>query len=158
MDQFTRRIVGFGVHNGIVDGVALCRMFNRAIRGQTLPKYLSSDHDPLYRFHLWQANLRTLEVMEIKTVPYVPLSHPFVERLIGTIRREYLDRTLFWTTIDLEMKLLDFQHYFNGHRTYAGLDGHTPEPNAEMGHLPASFSSYRWQPHCRGLYQTPIAA
>jgi len=96
MDQFTRRIVGFGVHRGIVDGVALCRMFQRAIREQSLPKYLSSDHDPLYRFHQWQANLRVLEVTEIKTVPYVPLSHPFVERLIGTIRREYLDRILFW--------------------------------------------------------------
>jgi hypothetical protein len=33
MDQFTRRIIGFGVHCGIVDGVALCRMFHRAIRG-----------------------------------------------------------------------------------------------------------------------------
>src|SRR6516225_1881178 len=80
MDQFTRRIIGFGVHSGIVDGVALCRMFHRAIRGHSLPKYLSSDHDPLYRFHQWQANLRVLEVTEIKTVPYVPLSHPFVER------------------------------------------------------------------------------
>ena len=57
MDQFTRRIVGFGVHGGIVDGVALCQMFNPAIRGQSLPKYLSSDHDPLFRFHQWQANL-----------------------------------------------------------------------------------------------------
>src|SRR6516164_5689084 len=46
MDQFTRRIVGFGVHRGVVDGVALCGMFNRAIHAQTLPKYLSSDHDP----------------------------------------------------------------------------------------------------------------
>src|SRR6185295_6796807 len=81
------------------------RMFNRAIRGQSLPKYLSSDHDPLYRFHQWQTNLRILEIAEIKTVPYVPLSHPFVERLIGTVRREYLDRLLFWTTTDLEMKL-----------------------------------------------------
>ena len=71
-----------------------------------MPKYLSSDHDPLYRFKQWQANLRILEVAEIKTLPYVPLSHPFVERLIGTIRREYLDRTLFWTTVDLENKLL----------------------------------------------------
>ena len=62
MDQFTRRIVGFAVHSGVVDGVALCRMFNRAIHMQTLPKYLSSDHDPLYRFHQWQANLRVLEV------------------------------------------------------------------------------------------------
>src|ERR1700722_6586461 len=85
MDQYTRRIIGFGVHAGTVDGVALCRMFNRAIRGQCcLPNYLSSDHDPLYTFHQWQANLRILEVTEIKTVPYVPLSHPFVERLIGT--------------------------------------------------------------------------
>jgi hypothetical protein len=68
----------------------------RTTRGQNL----SSDHDPLYRFHQWQANLRVLEVKEIKTVPYVPLSHPFVERLIGTVRREYLDRTLFWTTAE----------------------------------------------------------
>src|SRR5262245_53881742 len=77
-------IVGFAVYRGFVDGVALCRMFNRAIHTQTLPQYLSSDHDPLYRFHQWQANLRVLEIQEIKTVPYVPLSHPFVERLIGT--------------------------------------------------------------------------
>jgi putative transposase len=38
--------------------VALCRIFHRAIRGHRLPKYLSSDPDPLYRFHQWQANLR----------------------------------------------------------------------------------------------------
>lgn len=37
MDQFTRRIIGFGVQRGIVDGTALCRMFQRAIRGHGLP-------------------------------------------------------------------------------------------------------------------------
>ena len=48
MDQYTRRIIGFGVQLGMVDGIALCRMFNQAIRGQrAMPKYLSSDHDPL---------------------------------------------------------------------------------------------------------------
>ena len=52
-------------------------------------------------FHQWQANLRILDVAAIKTVPYVPLSHPFVERLIGTIRRECLDQTLFWTTAQI---------------------------------------------------------
>src|ERR1019366_5770514 len=56
---------GFGVHRGAVDGVGLCLMFNRATRGHTPPTYLSSDHDPLYRFHQWQANLRTLDVKEI---------------------------------------------------------------------------------------------
>jgi IstB-like ATP binding protein len=34
-------------------------------------------------------------------------------RTPGTVRREYLDRILFWTTADLETKLLDFQHYYN---------------------------------------------
>jgi transposase InsO family protein len=156
MDQFSRRIIGFGVQRGIVEGAALCRMFQRAIRGRGLPNYLSSDHDPLYRFHQWQANLRILQVTEIKTVPYVPLSHAFIERLIGTIRREFLDRTLFWTAADLEAKLIDFQHYYNARRTHAGLDGRPPEPNEPE--VPLEFDSYRWQTHCRGLYQTPIAA
>src|ERR1700704_2846735 len=142
MDQCTRRIVGFGVHRGVVDGVALCQMFNRAIRRQGAPTYLSSDHDPLYRFHQWQANLRILDVEAIKTVTYVPLSHPFVERLIGTIRRECLDRTLFWTAADLELKLLEFQRYFNGHRTHAGLGGLTPEPRTEEDRARASVSRY----------------
>ena len=99
-----------------------------------------------------------LEVTEIKSVPYVPLSHPFVERLIGTIRREYLDRILFWTTADLEAKLIDFQHYYNGHRTHAGLEGRLPEPPAGGTASPSGLDSYRWRRHCRGLYQTPIAA
>ena len=158
MDQWTRRIVGFGMHRGVVDGVALCQMFNRATRGHTPPTYLSSDHDPLYQFRQWQANLRILDVNTIKTVPYVPLSHPFVERLIGTIRRECLDRTLFWTTADLDVKLRDFQRYFNGHRTHAGQGGLTPEPRTGGTSARASVSTYRRQPHWRGLYQTPIAA
>ena len=157
MDQYTRRMMGFGVHAGTVDGVALCRMFNRAIRGQRrMPKYLSADHDPLYRFGQWQANLRILQVTEIKPVPYVPLSHPFVERLIGTIRREYLDRTLFWTTADLENKLLDFRTYFNHRRTHAARAGRPPD-DASTRPI-ANLQSYRWESHCRGLYRTPIAA
>jgi hypothetical protein len=67
MDPFTRRIIGFGIHRGTVDGPS--PLFQRAIPGQALPKYLSTDNDPLYRFHPWQANLRVLEVVEIKTVP-----------------------------------------------------------------------------------------
>jgi putative transposase len=38
--------------------------------------------------------LRILEIEETKSVPHAPMPH-FVERLIGTIRREFLDRTLF---------------------------------------------------------------
>jgi putative transposase len=157
MDQYTRRILGFGVQAGTLNGVALCKMFNRAIQGQLwMPKYISSDNDPLYRFHQWQANLRILEVSEIKTVPYVPLSHPFVERLNGTIRSEYLDHLLFWTTVDLENKLLEFRTYFNNHRPHTSREGRTP--NTPLSRPIANLHSFRWQPHCRALYQTPVAA
>ena len=47
---------------------------------------------------------------------------------------------------------------YNGHRTHAGLDGRTPESSTDPGGARASISSYRWQPHRRGLYQTPMAA
>ena len=60
MDQFTRRIIGFGVHAGDVDGVALRRMFNKAISTKGHPNYLSSDNDPLFQYHQWQANLRIM--------------------------------------------------------------------------------------------------
>jgi putative transposase len=89
-------------------------------------------------------------VKAIKTVPYAPLSHPCVERLIGTIRRECLDRTLFWTAADLEVKFLDFQHYFNGYRAHAALGGLTPKPRTGEGSARASVSGYRWRAHCRG--------
>jgi transposase InsO family protein len=157
MDQFTRRIIGFGVQRGVVDGAALCWMFHRAIRGNYPPQYLSSDHDPLYQCHQWEANLRVLDVTEIKTVPYVPLSHPFVERLIGTIGHEYLDRVLFWSTADLEAKLRDFQNYYNHYRTHSARAGRVPLPLMELGKQ-ANLGSQRWRRHCGGLYQTPMAA
>ena len=47
LDQFTRRIVGFGVQAVAVDGPALCRLFKQAISGQGLTTRLSTDHDPL---------------------------------------------------------------------------------------------------------------
>jgi hypothetical protein len=44
-----------------------------------------------------KANPRILDVTEAKTVPHVPLSHPFVERVIGTVRRELPDQVPFWS-------------------------------------------------------------
>jgi hypothetical protein len=111
MDQFTPRIIGFGVQAGDVDGIALCFLFNQAISRRDLPKYLSSDNDPLFEYHRWKANLRSLQIDEIKSVTYVPRSYPFVEPVIGTVRREFLDHTPFWNAQDLERKLADFQTY-----------------------------------------------
>jgi hypothetical protein len=53
--------------------------------------------------------------------PFVPCSHPFVERLIGTIRREHLDWVLLWSRGDLERKLGCFKDYYNRIRVHASL-------------------------------------
>ena len=159
MDQFTRCIIGFGVHAGDVDGVALCRMFNTAILSRSAPKYLSSDNDPLFQYHQWQANLRVLGVDEVKTVPYTPLSHPFVERLIGTIRREYLDQVIFWNASDLKRKLETFRQYYNTHRVHSSLDGDTPSEITSETVIPrADLNNFQWQSHCRELFHLPAAA
>ena len=70
---------------------------------------------PISQYHRWQANLRVLDVKAIKSVPYVLLSHTFIERLIGTIHHEYLNNALYWNADDLERKLEEFRHYYNSH-------------------------------------------
>ena len=97
--------------------------------------------------------------MKIKTVPHVPLSHPFVERVIGTMRREFLDQVLFWNARDLERKLAEFQVYCNAARSHASLEGHTPLTFVS-GHrvTSADLSHVRWVSHCRDLVQLPVAA
>jgi transposase InsO family protein len=158
MDVFTRRFVGFGIAHAPIDGAGVCRMFNHGTAGQPRPKHLSTDHDPLFRFHRWLANLRVLEIEEIKSAPYVPVSHPFVERLIGTIRREHLDRVLFWNALDLTRKLEAFRCYYNEHRVHRSLDGTTPAQRAGASSLaPAALDRYGWQQYCRGLFQIPVA-
>jgi len=103
--------------------------------------------------------LRILEVEEIKSVPYVPVSHPFVERLIGTIRREFLDHVLIWNAIDLERKLEEFRNYYNDNRVHQSLSGSTPgERSGKSPPAPAVLDHYAWRYHCRGLFQMPIAA
>ena len=159
IDQFTRRLVGFGVHRGSVTSADVCRMFNAAIHGQGVPRHLSTDHDPVFGAHRWVANLRILEIDEIKTVPHVPLSHPFVERVIGTTRREFLDHVPFWNTHDLERKLAEFQVYYNAVRCHASLDGRTPlTVVGDHAVATADLNHVRWVSHCRGLVQLPAAA
>ena len=65
--------------------MTVCKMFNQTISGADPPKTLSSDNDPLFNSHRWQANLRILDIEEIKSIPYAPMSHPFIERVIGAI-------------------------------------------------------------------------
>jgi putative transposase len=129
-------------------------MLARAITDAAgLPRHLSTDHDPLFEFHRWKANLRILEAEPVTSVRYVPLSHPFAERLVGTVRREFLDWTPFWSTRDLERKLDSFKAYYNGVRAHRALGGQapndSPRPRQPLGRV-------RRQSYCRGLFALPF--
>ena len=100
-------------------------------------------------------------ILQFTSEPTSPcsLSHPFVDRLIGTIRREYLEHLFFRNAPDLERKLLQFRGYYNGSRVNQSLGGSTPEEKAgtpRRGY--AALGIFGWLAHCRGLFQTPIAA
>ncbi len=156
MDQHTRRIVGFAVHEGSPSGPDACRMFGEIIKQKELPKHLSSDNDPIFEYRQWQANLRTLDIEEIKSIPYTPQSHPFIERVIGTVRREYLDNVLFWNKTDLQKKLDRFKRYYNESRTHYSLEKHTPQAMNENSDVtPLDINNFSWKSNCRGLFHTP---
>ena len=159
MDVWSRRIIGCSVNNGTVDGPTMCKMFNQVVARKNTPLYISTDNDPLFLFHRWKANLRIMEVKEVKSIPFTPISHPYVERIIGTIRRECLDQTLFWNEVDLQKKLDDFTDYYNNHRVHASLNGEVPVNFGEKRiRSIANLTNFNWQSLCRGLVQLPISA
>ena len=129
MDQYTRRIVGFGIHAGTVDGRALCRMFNHAIRGLSRPKRLSSDNDPavsvspMVRQPAGAAGDRGEECAVCAAVASVcrTVDRHAATRMRGSTCCSGLRRT--WKT-----NLVAFQDFYNAHRAHASLDGRTPVP------------------------------
>ena len=134
-------------------------MFNRLLADTGNPRHLSHDNDPLFRFHRWTENLELLGIDEIWSVSYVPWSHPFVERLIGSVRRELLDRALFWNRSDLKQKPRNYQDYFNSARVHQGIGGTTPA-NLHAGTTSTKVSPEKlvWKSYCQGLFKVPMAA
>ena len=66
---------------------------------------------------------------------------------------------LFWNAADLERKLGEFSTYFNQERTHSGLQGDTPASQADnVAADVVSLDNYRWQRHCKGLFELPVAA
>lgn len=160
MDHYTREIIGFAVVRGAPCGADVCRMIAaiRCTSGRS-PRHLSSDNDPLFKFHRWIANLSILYIDEIKTVPETPWSRPFIERVIGTIRREYLDGTLFWGEMDLQVKLNQFKCYYNEARVHSSIDGKTPlglSGCSAIGRI--EIKNYDWKSYCNGRFSVPVAA
>ena len=93
------------------------------------PRYLLRDRDGIYGLEFVQ---RTLGLgLEQKLIaPRSPWQNPFVERLIGSIRQECLDRLIVLHEPHLRRRLTDYFHYYHRHRTLRSLDEDCPESRA----------------------------
>ena len=68
-----------------------------------------------------------------------------MERLIGTVRREFLDHLLFWNSVDLKRKLSAFEGYYNATCVHASLNGNTPmEVGGQSTTRPTDISHFAW--------------
>jgi putative transposase len=64
---------------------------------------------------------------ELKIAPRSPWQSPYVERMIGTLRRECLDHVIIFNERQLYRILTEFLDYYHRVRPHKGLDDDSPE-------------------------------
>ena len=95
----------------------------------TAPRYLIRDHDSIYGEKV-VATLGALGIKQ-KVISYQsPWQNGYVERVIGSIRRECLDRMVVFGERHLRRVLREYVAYYHGSRTHLGLGKDAPEPRA----------------------------
>jgi len=91
------------------------------------PKYLLRDRDDLYGLE-FQHTVQALEVEELQIAPRSPWQSPYVERFIGSLRRECLDHVVVFNRTHLHRLVQSYLDYYHGGRTHLGLGKEAPEP------------------------------
>jgi hypothetical protein len=83
-----RRVVHFNVTDAPTAHWT-ARQLAEAFPWETAPRYLLRDRDAVYGV-VFSSRAQSLGIREVKTAPRSPRQNPYVERLIGTLRRECL--------------------------------------------------------------------
>jgi transposase InsO family protein len=98
----------------------------KAFPFDTAPKYLLRDRDRIYG----QEFRKQVTVMNIKQVlgaPRCPWQRAYVERLIGSIRRECLDHVIILNEESLRRKLRSYLSYYHRSRLHLALERDSPD-------------------------------
>jgi putative transposase len=90
------------------------------------PSYLLRDRDRIYG-HPFQQRVKGMQIREVLTAPHSPWQNPFVERLIGSIRRECLGHVLVLNERHLRRILTRYFAYYHRARTHLALDKDAPD-------------------------------
>jgi transposase InsO family protein len=93
------------------------------------PRYLLRDRDKIFGA-VFRHRVRTLDMREVLIAPRSPWQNPYVERLIGSIRRECLDHVIVFDELHLKKLLRAYLCYYHTARTHLALDKQCPEPRA----------------------------
>jgi len=119
-----RRIVHFGVTaNPTMAWVA--QQIREAFPWETTPRYLLRDRDAVYGVE-FRDRVLSMGIEEVITAPRSPWQNPYVERVIGTLRRECLDHVIILNERHLRRILGSYLDYYHGSRTHLSLCKDTP--------------------------------
>ena len=93
----------------------------------TAPRYLLRDRDGIYGQE-FTSRVDHMGIKEVKTAPRSPWQSPYVERLIGTLRRDCIDHVIVVDENHLRRILREYLAYYHGCRTHLSLEKDSPEP------------------------------
>jgi putative transposase len=91
------------------------------------PRYLLRDRDRIYGASFRQ-RVQHMGIEEVLIAPRSPWQNPYVERLIGSIRRECLDHVIILHERHLQRLLTEYFHYYHHWRTHRALAMDCPRP------------------------------
>jgi transposase InsO family protein len=97
-----------------------------AFPNDTAPSYLLRDRDQVYGEH-FRHRVKGLRIEEVLTTPHSPWQNPFVERLIGSVRRDCLDHIVVLGERHLRRTLTAYFAYYHRARTHLSLDKDAPD-------------------------------
>jgi putative transposase len=103
------------------------RQLLEAFPWDSAPRYLLRDRDACYGKEFHEAT-GWLGIREVLTAPRSPWQNPYIERLIGTIRRKCLDHVIAPNEAGLRRILKFYLEYYERTRTHLSLDKDAPIP------------------------------
>jgi putative transposase len=95
----------------------------------TAPEYLLRDRDAVYGSQ-FQSRVNSLGIEEVRTAPRSPWQNAFVERVIGSLRRDCLDHVIVLNERHLKRILTSYFNYYHRWRTHLSLEMDSPESRA----------------------------
>ena len=119
-----------------------------AFPDETAPRYLHRDRDAIYGRE-FISRVRAMGIEQGVSAARSPWQNPYVERMIGSIRRECTDHVIVTGAAHLRRVLREDVAYYNADRTHVGLDKDAPAPRPV---LPPGRGEVMARPRVRGFH------